>query len=167
MGRRVMERLDALAEFTDEPGQLTRLYLSPAHGRAAQWLLTWMRDIGLDASIDAIGNVVGRYAGAGAAAPRLIIGSHVDTVRDAGRFDGTLGVITALACVEELVRRQERLPFAIDVVAFGDEEGVRFPATLNGSRALAGTFQPEALEQTDQDGVTLRQALVVFGCDPA
>lgn len=166
LGARLMRRLDMLADASDEPG-LTRLYLSPAHAHAAEMLLGWMRDIGLEASLDPIGNVVGRYQGVGPAPRTLIIGSHIDTVRDAGRYDGNLGVIAALGCVEELARRRERLPFTIEVIAFGDEEGVRFPTTLNGSRALAGTFDPANLDQRDEQGVSLREALVWFGGDPA
>jgi allantoate deiminase len=166
IGQRVMARLDELAAFSDEAGRLTRLYLSPSHSAAAQRLLSWMRQAGLDAGIDAIGNVVGRYPGLRPDAPALIIGSHIDTVRDAGRYDGNLGVLAGLACVEELASRGERLPFAIEVVAFGDEEGVRFPSTLNGSRALAGIFESKVLDQKDRSGITLRDALTSFGCEP-
>ena len=99
--------------------------------------------------------------------PALLLGSHIDTVRNAGKFDGNLGVIAAISAVASLHRRFQRLPFAIEVLAFGDEEGVRFPVTLNGSRAVAGTFDPAALEARDADGITLREALEQFGCDPA
>ncbi|MEW6644864.1 MAG: allantoate amidohydrolase [Pseudomonadota bacterium] len=167
LGARVMARLEALAALTDEPGALTRLYLSPAHRRAADTLVGWFSEIGVSASIDAIGNVVARYEGQAPGAPALIIGSHIDTVRNAGKYDGNLGVIAGLVVVEELARRGERLPFAIEIVAFGDEEGVRFPVTLSGSRALVGAFDPVSLDAQDQDGVALRQALAAFGCDPA
>ncbi len=137
-GRRLMARLDEFAAFTDDPPKLTRLYLSDAHRRAAAQYLAWARAIGLDARIDPAGNVVARYEGRRADAPALMIGSHIDTVRDAGRYDGNLGALAALAVVEELAARGERLDVAIEIVAFGDEEGVRFPKTMTGSRELAG-----------------------------
>jgi allantoate deiminase len=162
----VLQRLDALARFTDEPGRLTRLYLSPAHKAAAGALAGWMRDCGMTVTLDAVGNVVGRHEGLRAGAPALLLGSHIDTVRDAGRFDGALGVVVALRVVETLAAAGRRLPFAIEVVAFGDEEGVRFPSTLGGSRALAGRFDPASLDGRDSDGVALGEALVAFGLDP-
>jgi allantoate deiminase len=167
IGLRLMDRLEAFARFTDEPGRLTRLYLSPAHKAAAGQLVAWMQEAGLTAKLDAIGNVVGRYEGTAPGAPALLLGSHIDTIRDAGKYDGNLGVLGALAAVEELARRGERFPFAIEVVAFGDEEGVRFPTTLAGSKALAGRFDPATLAGSDGDGVTLRDALTGFGCDVA
>jgi allantoate deiminase len=165
IGLRLMDRLEAFARFTDEPGRLTRLYLSPAHKAAAGQLVTWMEKAGLTANLDAIGNVVGRYEGTTPDAPALLLGSHIDTIRDAGKYDGNLGVLGALAAVEDLARRGERFPFAIEVVAFGDEEGVRFPTTLAGSKALAGRFDPSTLAGRDGDGVTLSDALARFGCD--
>ncbi|MBI3702455.1 MAG: allantoate amidohydrolase [Rhizobiales bacterium] len=167
LGRRAMARLDALAQHSDEPGKLTRLYLSAAHKAAAEELAGWMREAGLTVSIDALGTVLGRYESASPGAPALLIGSHIDTVRDAGRYDGALGVIAGLVAVEELAKCGENLPFAIEVVAFGDEEGVRFPTTLTSSRALAGQFDPAVLDLCDADGVSLRNALTAFGCDPA
>jgi allantoate deiminase len=110
--------------------------------------------------------VCGRYDGAAPGLPCLMLGSHFDTVRDAGKWDGPLGVVTAIACVADLHRRGKRLPFAIEVVGFADEEGVRFASTLLGSRALAGTFDPAVLEARDPAGVTMREALLRFGLDP-
>jgi allantoate deiminase len=165
IGLRLMDRIEAFARFTDEPGRLTRLYLTSAHEAAAGQLMTWMQAAGLTAKLDAIGNVVGRYEGTVPDAPALLLGSHIDTIRDAGKYDGNLGVLGALAAVEELARRGERLPFAIEIVAFGDEEGVRFPTTLAGSKALAGRFDPTTLSSRDGDGVTLQDALTNFGCD--
>ncbi len=162
-----MARLDALARHSDEPGKLTRLYLSAAHKAAVDELAGWMREAGLTVSIDALGTVVGRYEGTIPGAPALLIGSHIDTVRDAGRYDGTLGVVAGLVAVEELSRRGETLPYAIEVVAFGDEEGVRFPTTFTSSRALAGNFDQAVLEVCDADGISLRKALTAFGCEPA
>lgn len=159
-------RIDELAAISSEPDRLTRLYLSPAHHAAAKLVLAWMANAGMTAAIDAVGNVVGRYEAAQTGARTLLLGSHIDTVRNAGKYDGNLGVLTAVAVVERLNADRLRLPFAIEVVAFGDEEGVRFPSTLGGSRAVAGTFDPQLLDEVDADGVTRRQALVNFGCDP-
>jgi len=165
-GRRLMARLDEFAAFTDEAPRLTRLYLSDAHRRAATQFIAWARAAGLDAHIDPAGNVIARYEGRRPDAPTLMIGSHIDTVRDAGRYDGNLGALAALAVVEDLAARGERLDVAVDVVAFGDEEGVRFPKTMTGSRELAGLVQDGALEQRDRDGVALQDALRLFGGDP-
>jgi len=165
-GRRLMARLDAFAAFTDEPRRLTRLFLSEAHRRAADAFIGWCGEAGLEASIDAAGNVVARYEGKRAGAPALMLGSHIDTVRDAGRYDGNYGALAALAVVESLAKRDERLDHAIEIVAFGDEEGVRFRTTLTGSRALAGTYPEDALDQKDQGGVLMRDALHAFGGDP-
>ncbi len=166
LARRMMQRLDELARFSDEEGKLTRLYLSKAHAEAARQFIVWCNEAGLDAKIDAAGNVFARYEGKEPGAPALMLGSHIDTVRDAGRYDGNLGALAALAVVEALASRGERLDHAIEIVAFGDEEGVRFPTTLTGSRAYAGLFARSALGQKDADGVTMREALAAFGCDP-
>ena len=165
-GARLMARLDEFARFSDEAGKLTRLYLSNAHRGAARQFIAWCAEIGLAARVDASGNVWARYEGKQPGAPALMIGSHIDTVRDAGRYDGNLGALAALAVVEELVHNGERLDFAIEIVAFGDEEGVRFPTTLTGSRAFAGLFARASLDQKDADGVTMREALTNFGCQP-
>jgi len=161
-----MARLDAFAAFTDDPPKLTRLYLSDAHRRAAAQFIAWARESGLEARIDPAGNVVARYEGARAGAPALMIGSHIDTVRDGGRYDGNLGALAALAVVEDLARRGERLETAIEIVAFGDEEGVRFPRTMTGSRAFAGLIEEGWLEQEDVEGVRMREALAAFGGAP-
>ncbi len=166
-GPALMDRLAALARCSDEPGRLTRLYLSPAHKAAIGALTGWMEDAGLAVSVDALGTVHGRYEGARFNAPALLIGSHIDTVRDAGRYDGALGVLAGLAAIEGLAARRERFPFAIELLAFGDEEGVRFPTTLGGSRAIAGAFDTASLDGRDADGISLREALIQFGCDPA
>src|SRR5271165_1062434 len=165
-GRWLMERLDAFAAFTDEPGRLTRLFLSDAHKRAARAFIGWSAEAGLEARIDAAGNVVARYEGRLAGAPALMLGSHIDTVRDAGRYDGNYGALAALAVVEALAARGERLEHAVEIVAFGDEEGVRFRKTLTGSRALAGAYEQDALDQKDSGGVRMREALKAFGGDP-
>ena len=165
LGDQISERLEILAGLSDEPGRLTRLYLGPAHRRAADQVAAWMRDAGMSVHIDSIGSVVGRYAGSSPERPALLLGSHIDTVRDAGRYDGTLGVLAAIAVVDRLHARGVRLPFPIEVLAFGDEEGVRFTGTLTGSRALAGRFDARLLDEVDQSGVSRRQALLEFGVD--
>lgn len=165
-GADLMARLDAFAGFTEEPGLLTRLFLTTQHRAAADWLMELMGKAGMNARLDPAGTVVGRYEGTVPGAPALLIGSHIDTVRNAGRYDGNLGVLAAVAAVAELDRRGERLPFAVEVLGFGDEEGVRFPVTLTGSRAVAGRFDRAALETRDRDGVRMADALRAFGGDP-
>lgn len=165
LGQRLMDLLAAFARHSDEQGKLTRLFLSSSHRTAADELTRWMREAGLSVSMDALGTVSGRYEGQSPNAPALLIGSHIDTVRDAGRYDGPLGVLAGLVAADELSRNGERFPFAIEVIAFGDEEGVRFPVALSSSRAVAGTFDTAALDVADADGITMRQALKQFGCD--
>ena len=167
LGQAIADRLVELAAVSDEPGTLTRLYLGPAHRTAADLVAKWMREAGMTTRIDALGSVVGRYRGRDAGPLTLILGSHIDTVRDAGRFDGALGVIVAIEVVKAAFKSGKRFPFAIEVVAFGDEEGVRFASTLGGSKALAGRFDFKALDETGDDGVTRRQALKAFGTDPS
>jgi allantoate deiminase len=166
MGAAIVDRLTKLAAVSDEKGGLTRLYLSPAHRKAADLVLKWMREAGMSARIDAVGSVIGRYEADRPNARTLILGSHIDTVRQAGAYDGNLGVVTAIEVVLRLHAEGRRAPFAIEVAAFGDEEGVRFPSTLGGSRALAGRFDPAILEERDAEGVSRREALIAFGCDP-
>jgi len=166
-GEAVATRLAELAAISDEPGRLTRLYLSPAHWRAAELVMGWMREAGMTTRIDAIGNVVGRYRARDSGPLTLMLGSHIDTVRNAGRFDGPLGVVTAIEVVKAAFHAGKRFPFAIEVIAFGDEEGVRFASTLGGARSLAGTFDNRALDEIGEDGLSRRQALKAFGCDPS
>ena len=166
LGDLIYSRIGELARISDDPDRLTRVYLSPAHKQAVGLVAQWMRDAGMSVRIDGTGNVVGRREGSAPNAPALLIGSHIDTVRDAGRFDGCLGVLTAIAVVDELAARQVVHPFAIEVIAFGDEEGVRFSSALGGSRAVAGTFDPAVLDERDEQGISRRQALVAFGCEP-
>lgn len=161
-----MARLEQLARFSADPDRLTRLYLTPPHKAAALQVEAWMREAGMATHMDAAGSVIGRYEGAHPDAPVVILGSHIDTVRDAGKYDGALGVLAAIQAVNELHAAGERLDVAVEVAAFGDEEGVRFPVTLTGSRALAGTVDPASLDVADEDGMTLREALQAFGCDP-
>ena len=162
---RIMQRCDALARHSELEGGLTRVFLSPQNRAANELVLGWMREAGMQASVDPIGNVVGRYEGE--KRPCLMLGSHLDTVRDAGRYDGMLGVISAIECVGALNEKRKRLPFAIEVIGFGDEEGVRFGTTMLGSRAIAGALDPAVLDTQDAHGVTIKQALRDFGLDPA
>jgi len=127
---------------------------------------SWMHAAGMTVQQDKVGNLIGRYEASQAGAKTLLLGSHLDTVRDAGKYDGPLGVMIAIACVERLYARQERLPFAIEVLGFADEEGLRYHSAYIGSRAVAGTFDPEALHLTDSDGITMAEAIRAFGGDP-
>src|SRR5204863_7624408 len=163
---RIMQRCDALARHSELPGGLTRVLLSPEGRAASDAVLGWMREAGMQAHLDAIGNAVGRYEGERAGLPCLMFGSHLDTVRDGGKYDGMLGVITAIECVDFLNARKRRLPFAIEVIGFGDEEGVRFGTTLLGSRAVAGRFDSNALDAVDSRGTSMKEALKNFGLDP-
>ena len=164
--QRVWDRLEALGRISEMEGGLTRVYLSSEQRLANELVLGWMRDAGMSARLDAVGNCVGRYEGNHPGLPCLMLGSHLDTVRDAGKYDGMFGVVAAIECVASLNARGIRLPFAVEVVGFADEEGVRFNATLLGSRAVAGTFKKETLNAADRNGVTLREAMKRFGLDP-
>ena len=166
LGEHIAGRISRLAQISESETGLTRVFLSREHRQAADQLVAWMQEAGMSARMDAIGNVVGRYEGTAPKAPALLLGSHFDSVRNAGRWDGPLGIITAIACVADLNHRGKRLPFAIEIAAFADEEGVRFPATLLGSRALAGTFDERALSLRDRDGISMREAMQSFGLDP-
>jgi allantoate deiminase len=163
---RIMQRCDALAGHSELPGGLTRVFLSPQARAATDKMLGWMRDAGMQAKLDAIGNAAGRYEGDRPGLACLMLGSHLDTVRDAGRYDGMLGVISAVECVHALNARKKRLPFAIEIIGFGDEEGVRFGTTLLGSRAVAGIFDGKALHAQDASGTSMSKALSDFGLDP-
>jgi allantoate deiminase len=166
LGEEIVARVDQLAAISERPEHLARTYLTPEHREAADLLLSWMREAGMSAHLDAVGNVCGRYEGERPGLPCLMLGSHYDTVRDAGKWDGPLGLITAISCVADLNRRGRRLPFAIEVTGFADEEGVRFASTLLGSRAVADTFDESVLNARDHAGISMREAMVVFGLDP-
>jgi allantoate deiminase len=167
LGEEIVGRINQLAAISETPAHLARVFLTKEHRAASDLILSWMRSAGLqNAHLDAIGNVCGRYEGERSGLPCLMLGSHYDTVRDAGKWDGPLGLITAISCVADLRRRGRRLPFAIEVTGFADEEGVRFASTLLGSRAVAGTFVESALGVKDADGISMRDALVKFGLDP-
>ncbi len=162
---RIMQRVEALAALTSDPPRLTRVFLSEEHRRANELVTGWMDEAGMHARVDAIGNVTGRVEGTSHGLPALMLGSHLDTVRDAGRYDGMLGVVTAIECAQDIGAGV--LPFALEVVGFGDEEGVRFGSTLLGSRAIAGTLDAKVLDATDRDGISMASALRTFGLDPA
>ena len=166
-GSRIMALADRLAEWSEMPGGLTCTYFTPAHRSVAAEIGRLMREAGLNVHSDAVGNVVGRYAADNPAARALIVASHYDTVRNAGKYDGRLGVLTGLLVAEELVRRRAKLPFHLDLVAFSEEEGVRFRSSFLGSSALAGRFNPSLLERCDEDGRVLADVLREAGLDPA
>jgi len=164
LGNDVWDWQERLAAHTDpgyaELGQLTVTYLTDAHRACAAQIAGWMREIGFDSvHIDAVGNVVGRYEGATPDARTLLTGSHYDTVRNGGKYDGRLGIFVPMACVRELKRQNRRLPFAFEVVGFAEEEGQRYKATFLGSGALIGHFDRNWLDQQDADGVTMREAM--------
>jgi allantoate deiminase len=166
LGDEIVGRINELAQISETSEHLTRVFLTREHRAAADLILSWMRDAGMRAHLDAIGNVCGRYEGERPGLPCLMLGSHYDTVRDAGKWDGPLGLLTAISCVADLHKRARRLPFAIEVTGFADEEGVRFASTLLGSRAVAGTFDESVLGVKDSAGISLREALSQFGLDP-
>src|SRR5262245_34141026 len=157
LGDEIVGRINQLGAISETPENLARVFLSPELRIAADLLMSWMKDAGMAVHLDAIGNVCGRYEGERAGLPCLMLGSHYDTVRDAGKWDGPLGIVTAITCVADLNRRGVRLPFAIEIVGFADEEGVRFASTLLGSRAVAGTFDESVLRVRDANGVTMRE----------
>src|ERR1043165_6765326 len=161
-GARAEAMVNTLGTISAEPNRLVRLFLSPEHRRAADQITLWMREAGLDVSEDALGTMRGRLDGPN----RLLIGSHIDTVIDAGKYDGNFGVIAGILAAEHLARAGKPLPFGIDVLAFGDEEGSRFPITLSSSKACAGIFRPETLQLADRNGVTLAAAIKAYGKSP-
>ncbi len=164
LGNLVWDWQERLAAFSDpefkEKGQLTVTYLTDAHRAVAARIAQDMKDCGFDdVRIDAVGNVVGRYEASQPGAKALLTGSHYDTVRNGGKYDGRLGIFTPMACVRELARQGQRLPFALEVIGFAEEEGQRYKATFLGSGALIGAFNPAWLDQQDADGVTMREAM--------
>ena len=164
LGNDVWDWQEKLSTHTDpgyaEKGQLTVTYLTDAHRACAQRISHWMRDCGFDeVEVDAVGNVVGRYLSDKPDAKTLMTGSHYDTVRNGGKYDGRLGIFVPMACVRELHRQGKRLPFHFEVIGFAEEEGQRYKATFLGSGALIGDFKPEWLDQKDADGITMRAAM--------
>lgn len=163
---RVMARADALAAISETPDALTRVYLSTQHLQANQLVGEWMRQAGMTVWQDSVGNICGRYEGAQEGAQAVLLGSHLDTVRNAGRYDGMLGVLTAIEVVDSLHQQGRHLAQAIEIVGFGDEEGTRFGITLLGSRGITGTWPQGWLETCDAHGISVAQAMVQAGLDP-
>ena len=161
-----MERCEALGACSEDADRLTRPFATEAMRQVNQLVEGWMQEAGMRTRIDNVGNLRGRYEAGRQDAPTLLLGSHLDSVRGAGKYDGPLGVIVAIAAVRRLHRRGARLPFAIEVIGFADEEGLRFGSTYLGSRALAGTFDQADLDRIDTAGTTMAQAIAAFGGDP-
>jgi allantoate deiminase len=161
-----MERADALGAISEEPDLLTRRVATPAMKQANSIVEEWMRSAGMSVRQDNIGNLIGRYEDMGAGVGTLVLGSHLDSVRDAGKYDGPLGVLVAIASVQALHDANKRLPYAIEVAAFADEEGLRYHTSYLGSRVFAGSFDPGYLDLTDADGISLKEAIREFGGDP-
>ncbi|MDP9365060.1 MAG: allantoate amidohydrolase [Chloroflexota bacterium] len=164
--RQVMERCDTLAAFSEETDRLTRRYGTPALRQAQDAIAGWMTAAGLATRRDAVGNLIARLEGSDSTAGTLLLGSHLDSVRDAGKYDGPLGVLVALAAVEGIQARGERPPFAIELLAFADEEGLRFGTAYLGSSAYTAALDLATLATTDRDGVPLAEAVRAFGGDP-
>jgi beta-ureidopropionase / N-carbamoyl-L-amino-acid hydrolase len=168
LGNQVWDCSELLAQHSDVENALTVTYLTPAHQACQVQLVRWMHDCGFDeVSVDAVGNVVGLYEGTNPSAPRLLTGSHFDTVRNGGKYDGRLGIFVPMVCVRELHRQGRRLPFGLEVIAFAEEEGQRYKATFLGSGAVIGRFDFSWLNQKDADGITLREAMLAAGRDPS
>jgi allantoate deiminase len=165
MAKTAIERCRKLARFSEQPGSTTRTFLSAPMRDCHKEICEWLEPLGAEISIDAAGNLRALYAAAETAAPRLLIGSHLDTVPNAGAFDGVLGVVLAVALLESL--RGARLPFAIEIVGFSEEEGVRFGVPFIGSRALAGTLDESLLNAKDARDISLRRAIEDFGLKPS
>src|ERR1700738_1863351 len=161
----IISRCRQIAACTEVPGEITRLFLTPPMQEVHALLRDWMEAAGMTVRIDAIGNLRGLWPGPTPESPRLLIASHLDTVPNAGAFDGILGVVLGVAIIEEL--RGQHLPFAIEVIGFSEEEGVRFSKPFLGSLALVGRLDADALARTDRSGISVAEALQAYGRDPA
>jgi allantoate deiminase len=157
--KQLLSWLDELAEISDDPPRLTRTFLSPAMRRANERVGRWMRAAGLTVREDAAGNLIGRLESSQRGAKTLLLGSHLDTVRDAGRFDGALGVLLPIMALQQLQRRRVQLPFAVEVIGFSEEEGVRFDSAYLGSKAFIGQLRAADLSRRDANGVSVREAM--------
>lgn len=166
LGKTLIDRLDEAAQYSEPGPGVTRLFCSQAHRQVLPLISRWMEHAGLTPQLDAAGNLVGRCPKAQTGEKTLIMGSHQDSVIEGGKYDGMLGVALPLLALEALKREGITLPYGVEVVAFGDEEGVRFPTTLVGSKALAGSVTPDQLEAQDSEGISLQDALIAFGCSP-
>jgi allantoate deiminase len=160
----VIARCQKLARFSEDEGSIRRTFLSAPMRDCHAEITKWLNALGAEVSLDAVGNLLGYYPGAEAAAPRLLLGSHLDTVPNAGAYDGVLGVVLAVALLEAL--DGQRLPFGIEVIGFSEEEGVRFGVPFIGSRALAGNLDAELLSCRDNNGVSVEKAIEEFGLTP-
>jgi allantoate deiminase len=161
---RVIGRCRDIAACTEVPGEITRLFLTPPMRTVHELLRGWMEAAGMTVQVDAVGNIRGFWPGPEPESPRLLIGSHLDTVPNAGAFDGILGVVLGVAIVEEL--KGQHLPFAIEVIGFSEEEGVRFSMPFLGSLALVGNLDAETLARTDRGDVSVAEAIQAYGLDP-
>lgn len=164
----IFDKIDALAELSESNDYLTRRSLTKEHRRANELVGSWMRKAGMRVHTDAAGNIIGRIEGLVSGIettdqPAMLIGSHLDTVRNGGRYDGMLGVVLPVVCLQYLQDNQIRLPYPVELVGFCDEEGVRFPSTLIGSRAIAGTLKRDVLNERDAEDISVAEALEAFG----
>ena len=164
--QRVIARCDELSACSEDPDRIVRPYGTPALTAARARVAQWMREAGMDVRVDAVGNLRGRATSSAPDAPALLLGSHLDSVRDAGRYDGPLGILLAIEVIDHIREQGRVLSFPAEAIAFADEEGLRFNTTYLGSCALAGSFDPALLDLIDADGITLREAMTTFGGDP-
>jgi len=166
---RIMLRIDELAAISESADCLTRRFATPEHRQANELVANWMRDTRMRVREDAIGNIIGRYQSEGVdeSTPAIALGSHLDTVINAGRYDGMLGVLSALACIESIEERNLQLPCAVEIFGFADEEGVRYQSTYLGSRAIAGNFDTTVLERIDEQGISMADAISQFSVNNA
>lgn len=162
----IMERVDLLARHSEMLGGITRTYLTAAHTAAAAQIASWMSAAGMSVHRDAAGNVIGRYEGSDPTQPAVVTGSHFDSVRNGGKYDGNIGILLPLSCIEHWHRRGQRFTFPIVVIAFADAEGARFKTAQLGSRAVAGIFNSQVLDNLDEQGMSLREAMLKAGFDP-
>jgi allantoate deiminase len=162
LAQATLDQIHHLATLTDEPDVVTRTFLSPAMATANVLVGGWMKEAGGEVSEDGWGNLIGHWAAATDDAPTLLLGSHLDTVPNAGKFDGPLGVLVALASVKSLAARDLRLPFHVDIIGFSDEEGTRFHSAYLGSSALAGLLKETDFDLRDGCGISLRQAVATY-----
>ena len=165
-GQRIIDMAARLAEWSDTPDGLSCTYLTPSHRAVAAELQRWMATAGMSVTIDAVGNVIGRYAAADPAARALIVGSHYDTVLNAGNYDGRLGILVGLLAFEHLSRTGIKLPFHLDLIGFAEEEGVRFGVPYIGSSAIAGRFDRRVLQRSDATGQSVADLIHKTGFDP-
>jgi allantoate deiminase len=163
----ILSRCDELAQYSSMSGGICRVYLSESHRQANERVGRWMDEAGMTRWTDAAGSLCGRSSGVNPDAPVVVIGSHLDSIPDAGRYDGVLGVLLGIAVIESLASSGNALPFGLEVVGFGEEEGVRFGTTLMASRAFAGTWDSNWWDLVDADGVTLDAAFTRFGLTPS